>query len=61
MLSRRSKGGGVGYDSTFDSFSGDGNEGELRLSHSMTSGQKKCPDIGTMNTDGRNYIVTNIM
>lgn len=40
---------------------GDGNEGELRLSQSMTCRQKKCPGIGTMNTDGRNYIVTNIM
>lgn len=38
-----------------------GNEGELRLSQSMTSGQKKCPGIGTMNTNGRSYIVTNIM
>lgn len=35
---------------------GNGNEGKLRLSQSMTSGHKKCPGIGTMNTDGRNYI-----
>lgn len=40
---------------------GNGNEGELRLSQSMTSGHKKCPGIEMMNTDERNYIVTNIM
>lgn len=38
-----------------------GNEGELRLSQSMTSGQKTRLGIGTVNIEGRGYIVTNIM